>query len=294
MEKKIKIMSIGDIHGRDSWKSHVFGSDIDYEHWRTEADNGISEFMEDQYSILFGLDKIVFIGDYVDSFTISNVDMLRNLEEIIHFKKTLPDKVVLLLGNHDIQYFIPDQICSGYRPEMRHDFEKLFRDNIDLFQICYYVESKYSSGNPWRTLWTHAGVTQGWLRSAKNSTIFNPKYRFYEEFKDMDFVRIDKFLNKLWECRANVLFNVDSSSGGFSQWGGPLWVRPSTLNFENVEGYDQIVGHTPKSHVIHFTSPDSSVESNPEKRDILTYIDCLEHGNGEVYILELSYEGTKL
>jgi hypothetical protein len=294
MEKKIKIMSIGDIHGRDSWKTHVFGSDIDYEHWRTEADNGISEFMEDQYSILFGLDKIVFIGDYVDSFTISNVDMLRNLEEIIHFKKTLPDKVVLLLGNHDIQYFIPDQICSGYRPEMRHDFEKLFRDNIDLFQICYYVESKYSSGNPWRTLWTHAGVTQGWLRSAKNSTIFNPKYRFYEEFKDMDFVRIDKFLNKLWECRANVLFNVDSSSGGFSRWGGPLWVRPSTLNFENVEGYNQIVGHTPKSHVTHFSSPDSSVESNPEKRDILTYIDCLEHGNGEVYILELSYEGTKL
>jgi hypothetical protein len=293
MEKKFKIMSIGDIHGRDSWKSHIFGSNLNYESWRREADNDIVSFMADQYPILQSLDKIVFIGDYVDSFTIGNVDMLRNLEEIIHFKKTYPEKVVLLLGNHDIQYFVPYQSCSGYRPEMQYDFEKLFRDNIDLFQICFYYETKFVSGNPWRTLWTHAGVTQGWLRTAKNSTIFNPKYKFYEEFKGMDFARIDEFLHKLWEYRANVIFNVDSSSGGLSAWGGPLWVRPSTLNYENVEGYDQIVGHTPKSHVIHFVSPDMSVESNPEKRDTITYIDCLEHGNGEVYILELPYE-TKL
>ena len=287
MEKTIKIMSIGDIHGRNTWKVPVFGSVQDYEHWRREVDNGILEFMSDQYPKLQSLDKIVFVGDYVDSFDISNVDMLRNLEEIIHFKKTYPEKVVLLLGNHDVQYFVPNQICSGYRPEMKYDFEKLFRDNMDLFQICYYYETKYASGNPWRTLWTHAGVTQGWLRYAKNSTIFNPKYRFYEEFKSMDFARIDEFINKLWEYQSPLLFTVDSSSGGMDHWGGPLWVRPSTLNYENVEGYDQIVGHTPKSHVVHFVSPDMSVESNPEKRDVLTYIDCLEHGNGEVYEIEL-------
>jgi hypothetical protein len=287
MEKTIKIMSIGDIHGRNTWKVPVFGSVQNYEHWRREVDNGILEFMSDQYPKLQSLDKIVFVGDYVDSFDVSNVDMLRNLEEIIHFKKTYPEKVVLLLGNHDVQYFVPDQICSGYRPEMKYDFEKLFRDNLELFQICYYYETKYASGNPWRTLWTHAGVTQGWLRNAKNSTIFNPKYRFYEEFKNMDFARIDEFLNKLWEYQHSLLFSVDSSSGGMDHWGGPLWVRPSTLNYENVEGYDQIVGHTPKSHVVHFVSPDMSVESNPENRDVLTYIDCLEHGNGEVYEIEL-------
>lgn len=283
MKKEINVMSIGDIHGRNSWKNHIFGSEKDYDYWRRDIEHGIHEFMSDQYPNLEAFDKIVFVGDYVDSFTVSNIDMLRNLEEIIHFKKIYPEKVVLLLGNHDIQYFVPNQICSGYRPEMKYDFEKLFRDNLDLFQICYYLESKYVSGNTLRTLWTHAGVTQGWLRTAKNSTIFNPKYRFYEEFKDMEFARVDEFLNKLWEFQHPHLFDVDSASGGMSQWAGPLWVRPSILRFENLEGYDQIVGHTPMRTVMEFPSPDLSVESNPEKIDILTFIDCLEHGDGTIH-----------
>jgi hypothetical protein len=193
----------------------------------------------------------------------------------------------LLIGNHDVSYIVPHQICSGYRPEMKHDFEDIYRKNDDCFQLAFYHEREVEEGKIKRTLWTHAGVTQGWLRYAKKSTIFNPKYRFYEEFRNMDFARIDEFLNKLWEYQSPLLFTVDSSSGGMDHWGGPLWVRPSTLNYENVEGYDQIVGHTPKSHVVHFVSPDMSVESNPEKRDVLSYIDCLEHGNGEVYEIEL-------
>jgi hypothetical protein len=60
---------------------------------------------------------------------LSNVDILHNLKEILWFKKSLPDKVVLLLGNHDIQYFIPNEVCSGYRGEMRPDLYDLFTQN---------------------------------------------------------------------------------------------------------------------------------------------------------------------
>ena len=49
-------------------------------------------------------DKVVFLGDYVDSFTISNIASYENLKDIIRLKKRDPNKVVLLLGNHDIQY----------------------------------------------------------------------------------------------------------------------------------------------------------------------------------------------
>ena len=97
-------MSIGDIHGRNTWKNPVFGSVMDYEQWRREVDNGIVEFMADQYPKLQSLDKIVFIGDYVDSFDISNVDMLRNLEEIIHFKKTYLIQSILCISYFKLSY----------------------------------------------------------------------------------------------------------------------------------------------------------------------------------------------
>ena len=281
MENKINIMSIGDIHGRNSWKINIFGSLQAYDWWKNEVDEGIIEVMSDQYPVLHSMEKIIFVGDYVDSFDVSNEDMLNNLDDIIHFKRTYPEKVILLLGNHDIQYIVKDNVCSGFRPEMKIDIEQRFNDNADLFQICYLHIGTNPSGSPRRTLWTHAGITQGWLRNAKRQTMFNPKYRFYEEFRDLDYEPIDVFLEFCWKFRSKCLFDVDSDSGGLNRWAGPLWVRPTTLRFECVEGYDQIVGHTVKSEITHIQVPDPDVESNPEKIDILTFIDC---NSKEVYI----------
>jgi hypothetical protein len=279
----MKIMSIGDIHGRSQWKDAIFGSTLEYESWRREVDNGIQEFMADQYPLLSSLDKIIFVGDYVDSFTVNNVEMKLNLEEIIHFKKTYPDKVVLLIGNHDIQYILPNQICSGYRPEMKHDFGDIFNRNIDCFQMAYYHETEDPFKNIKRTLWTHAGVTQGWLRSAKG--LFDIEtFRFHEDFKDADFIRIDELLNRMWEYRLNILFNVDSDSGGMSQWAGPVWVRPSRLSWEALEGYDQVIGHTPQRTIKTMISEKSSETQYTHMIDTIYLIDCLEHGDGSVLI----------
>ncbi len=151
MEKKQKILTIGDIHGRDYWKFITHGSSYEFEQWVTMVNAGanpMDDLFKEDYSY-FSADKIVFVGDYVDSFTISNVEIKKNLEDIIFFKKTLPNKVVLLWGNHDVQYFIPNQICSGYRPEARWDLQILFESNKDLFQMAYH-EGDY--------LWTHAGL----------------------------------------------------------------------------------------------------------------------------------------
>lgn len=121
----MKHIIIGDLHGKDVWK------EIDYEKH----------------------DKVVFLGDYVDSFTLPDLVIDQNLQDIIALKKSLPDKIVLLLGN-DIQYvYYPEFRCSGYRDTMKRPLRALFTYNRDLFQVAYLC------GNH---LFTHAGITNAW------------------------------------------------------------------------------------------------------------------------------------
>lgn len=274
----MRIMSIGDIHGRDTWKTSIFGSLKDYEFWRTEVDNGAGEAFIDDYPELKAADKIVFVGDYVDSFTVKNPEMKHNLLDIIHFKRTYPDKVVLLIGNHDVQYIVPDQICSGYRPEMKIDFEQIFRENDELFQLAYFVESEDGT----RTLWTHAGVTEGWLNCLRK-IVDSPKFRYKDHFIGWESMRVDELINLAWQFRLHVLFNVDSYSGGMSQWAGPVWVRPTILLWEALKGYNQVVGHTPQREITVKTTYDTE-DLSADVQDKIYLIDCLEYGDESVLI----------
>lgn len=73
----MKILINPDIHGRIFWKYSI-------EH-------------KDEF------DKIVFLGDYLDPYSLNLLETEEdNFKEIIQFKKDNPDKVVLLLGNHEI------------------------------------------------------------------------------------------------------------------------------------------------------------------------------------------------
>ena len=71
----MKVLCIGDVHGRNYWKN-----------WVEEHKDA---------------DLVIFLGDYVDSFDISNVEILHNLKEIIKFERD-NDNVVLLLGSFAI------------------------------------------------------------------------------------------------------------------------------------------------------------------------------------------------
>ena len=121
----MKTISLGDIHGRDVWKSILFGSCYEYNTWRIAVEAGAPIDWDGNMPFL-GYDKIIFVGDYVDSFDIPSSVILHNLREIIDLKQKLGDRMVLLLGNHDIQYFVKDQRCSGHRPELQYDLEQLF------------------------------------------------------------------------------------------------------------------------------------------------------------------------
>ena len=246
----MKILSIGDVHGRDIWKFHTHGSSYEYDSWKISVEAGADatdyEFWK-EYPYA-QVDKIVFVGDYVDSYDKTNEQILENLREIRAFKKALGDKVVLLLGNHDIQYIVPNEICSGFRGEMQFDLAKLFKENIDLFKVAHL--EKGQDGSKW--LWSHAGVTSGWYEKDLLRDMTNERYRFYSitsEFLNEKEREVDEVINKAFELNMTTLWNVDSHSGGYCVWAGPVWVRPYIMNYWPLEGYNQIMGHTPQGGV---------------------------------------------
>jgi UDP-2,3-diacylglucosamine pyrophosphatase LpxH len=78
-----KIIIVPDVHGRTFWRSVLKNKD----------------------------DTIVFLGDYCDPYLdegITHKDCIRELTDILEFKKQNPERVVLLLGNHDISHMFPD------------------------------------------------------------------------------------------------------------------------------------------------------------------------------------------
>lgn len=74
-----KILIIPDVHGRTFWRI---------------AEEVINE-----------MDKVVFLGDYLDPYPEENItpdDALNEFYKILEFKDKYPEKVVLLIGNHEI------------------------------------------------------------------------------------------------------------------------------------------------------------------------------------------------
>lgn len=259
-------MSIGDIHGRNDWMYFTHGSPEEFETWKGVVANGgpVEDSWNPEIYGFKNVDKIIFVGDYVDSFSIKNIDMKKNLEDIIFFKTVLPDKVVLLLGNHDVHYIVSDQQCSGYRAEMKHDFYELYVKNNNLFQLAYRIENY---------LWTHAGVTTEWYKEFETE-LFKADGRFFDVAQHYKEATIDEKLNLGWEMKLSSIYNVDRISGGWQRWAGPLWVRPHILNNHAIDGYFQIVGHTPQSTIW--------------ETEKVAYIDCLEYGDlGDVYNVDI-------
>jgi UDP-2,3-diacylglucosamine pyrophosphatase LpxH len=253
----MKTLSIGDIHGRSTWQYLTHGGRTEYHFWRTSVDAAGGLDTSEVWDLpLSNYDKIIFVGDYVDSFDLNSVTIKHNLLDIIHLKKTLGDRVVLLLGNHDIQYFIPKKKCSGYRGEMQYDLYDIFTENLDLFTMAYEQDN---------FLWTHAGVTSPWYRELVKD-LNNPNYRFIEVVRERNPVSVAETINLAWELRHPNLFAVDADSGGMSTWGSPLWVRPKTMEVHAFRGLTQIVGHT------HFPKLESRLSING---DTIHFIDCL-------------------
>lgn len=200
----MKILCIGDIHGRTSWKQIVQ-----------------KEF-----------DIVVFIGDYLDSRDdVSPIDQVNNLREIVEFKLNNLDKVKLLIGNHDYHYMRGiSENYSGYIPSIRFDAEEIFSNNVHLFQACFEYRDY---------LFTHAGVTKTWYNSAKSC--FLDRGIDIGNFSTEEVINI-LFDSKPDMFKFTPGVKYDSYGDDVTQT--PIWVRPESLMVDRLDNYYHVVGHT--------------------------------------------------
>lgn len=121
-----KIVAIGDIHGRTTWRDII------------KAENP---------------DLTIFLGDYVTSRTgITEGEQLWNLRSILSYKEKHPRKVVLLRGNHDCE-------AAGYGwAECYPSFMNKDRFPLETFEKLTQWVFQWND-----IVFSHAGVSKTFL-----------------------------------------------------------------------------------------------------------------------------------
>jgi predicted phosphodiesterase len=137
-----KLLIIPDVHGRVFWKEAT-------EKYDQECD------------------KIIFLGDYVDSYPYENItkkQTINNFEEIIAYKINNKDKVVLLLGNHDMQYFSKEfHTRSRYDSSNAWHIANDFKTHRSLFKLAHEEDI-----NGKKFLFSHSGLMNSWIKRNEN------------------------------------------------------------------------------------------------------------------------------
>ena len=136
-------LAIGDVHGRDFWKSYI--------------DEPFTEFY--------------FTGDYFDSFDLPFSKQYINFTEICKAARA-DSRIKLCLGNHDYHYLrgVLNQYYSGFQDRYCHKIGDVLEENIDLMRVVYITEDNF--------IISHAGVTSWFYKSiaAKNPTDINSAF----------------------------------------------------------------------------------------------------------------------
>ena len=234
-----KTIIVGDVHGRSIWKLMVHQENPD---------------------------RVIFIGDYFDSFDISGVEQIHNFKEIIQYKENNPQvEVIMLIGNHDHHYFpeIGYTGTSGYQSGIAPSITQVIDENRHHLQMAYAFGDY---------LFTHAGV----------SPVFMDQV-FGEDNWSKENIAVD--LNELFKYKPKAFeFN------GFDPYGDnttqtPIWIRPKSLmsiNKKHKKGlkkdYIQIVGHTQ----VRKLDIDSAMKNNGGRYYL---VDCQE-STGEYLIIQ--------
>lgn len=206
----MKTVAIGDIHGRSVWK-------LIYE--------------------LEKPDRLIFIGDYFDSFDIKGVDQLSNFQDIIAFKEKGVCETVLLIGNHDHHYFpeIGDTGTSGYQHMLAPSIQYVVDQNRNHLRIAYQMDE---------FLFTHAGVSSVFM-----DQVFG-KGDWKVENIAIDLNEMFKYKPKTFIFGEYALMNKMSylDPYGDSEDQSPIWIRPKSLMRANRDTLRkeviQVFGHT--------------------------------------------------
>ena len=201
-----RILVIPDVHGRDFWRMAVR---------RTYCE------------------KIVFLGDYFDPYESEGIDIGDTCEifcEVLDLKKENPEKVVLLLGNHDMHYLSNQfrKLACGSRYD--NDFAQMNACMLIGHKKYFQLAHEEMVGGK-RYLFTHAGVTSSW----------------YERHQGLIKELTATNLNELMETKEGVeaLADVGKLRGGYQPSGSMVWADCEEMH-DSVPFPDvyQIFGHS--------------------------------------------------
>lgn len=152
--------------------------------------------------------KLIFLGDYVDSFTATG-NGHKYLSKVIELIKE--NKSIALYGNHDYHYLNLDPYyrCTGFQENISVALHGLFSDNQALFKYAAYVN---------KTLFTHAGLTKEFVKQC------NIRYG----------TQSIKQVCELINAPIKEVYYTSNRNG----YCGPLWARKDYYQTK------QIFGHT--------------------------------------------------
>lgn len=226
MTNKIKYIVVPDTHGRDFYI------------------NDMNTFIKSSDS------NMVFLGDYLDPYPDEGVTpemAIDRFHKIIEMKKNHPDRVTLLLGNHDVHYF--NGANRGVRMIYTHydEIHHMFVDNMDLFSFVKFTRVGRNN-----IIFSHAGFSFSWIDNYSDklgicdSEHFDiEKTKEYFNYKFISGIDWDN-LYKTDEDWRRRFFDVGSSRGGWGNHPSFIWADVTDHLFENtrVDNCIQIFGHT--------------------------------------------------
>ena len=209
----------------------------------------------------FKREKLVFTGDYVDSFHRPDSDITDTL------KIVLDSPALFIVGNHEFNYYGPfaehlagypgHGCCSGFRQSLLIPVGAVLKEHKKRFRLAYQLSG---------VLITHAGITTGWIEHKRRENDML-------ELKD-----IIRFLETADPFSLDMHDSVFAAGyrGGLDVaciQAGPLWCDYNH-EFVNmpVEGLNQVFGHT---HVSRIKKVDYDKSHNFN-------VDCLESGGNQV------------
>ena len=174
------------------------------------------------------VDKIIVLGDWFDPYFNIDLDiMIERYNEFVDIWK-LDDRIISVLGNHDIAgYIIINDSTSRTRVgKMGQRIADAIKPNLSESYLTYKVGDY---------IFSHAGVSQGWLDEIGQYSYAN-------------------YVNDVMNCKKGwtaeelsdicTFYPYDFGGYGNNKYQSCVWIRPQALYSCAIEGYNQVVAHT--------------------------------------------------